>query len=378
MAVVAASTRIGERHVMEAPPEAQLMSHMPLCPRMYFPPQPFMDTDPADGPISVAYQFQPQVFSIHSKFPCPNTGQYNDRFESFFLHPALKNTMPASNQANVCGYVQAAMNDEDGSSDLKTFNIAMNNLRLVYASIQAWCFYLWRDIDDFHRGMSGLRGTARPIAFWDLRTAVDCDVDFGDWASEVCPHRIRIITTRGNLFFRVEHPEDVPIWYKAIKKVMQEWAWQHTQTVDRDLHREKRWPAARGIAKALLNTSPIGSRAMAILYHCYDIDYNNVLMVGEVMVLIQEVMAGIMCEEGRAEGEDRSVAVQCALSRFEDQEDLYDRAQKFVRRCTDATTGKIKKDNFIRFGHAALCEALDLPTPVDFDAYQPPDACSVM
>eukprot|EP00928_Gymnodinium_smaydae_P081092 TRINITY_DN6466_c0_g1_i1.p1 TRINITY_DN6466_c0_g1~~TRINITY_DN6466_c0_g1_i1.p1 ORF type:complete len:382 (-),score=68.31 TRINITY_DN6466_c0_g1_i1:63-1208(-) len=370
----------GERHVIDAPEAAKGMAHTPLMPRMHFPPQPEMDSAPEDGPLTVAYRLAPNVSRIYAKNPCPDTGQYLGRFESLLPHPAVQGSrlLPAPGN-DVCGYVQACSQMEpDTRYDLEVLHVGLNELRLVYAAINGWCLQFWRSQDEFQAGMSGLRNAPRPFAWWDLRNAFDVDVDFLDWSAEVCPHRMRVLMKQGLLYFRIEHPEDVPLWYRAIKRLIQEATINNVRLRDRGLHQQKRWPAAVGLATAMLNSSPIGERALAITFHCYDIDYDCQLGAGEVMVLIQELVAGIIHAEQRSEGQDRDSAVISAASRVSEDE-LFERAQRFLRRCSDVATGSIRKDAFIRRGHAAMLEALDLPCAEEFEqdaGYT--DACSLM
>mmetsp|Transcript_20706 Transcript_20706/g.57832 ORF Transcript_20706/g.57832 Transcript_20706/m.57832 type:complete len:382 (+) Transcript_20706:119-1264(+) len=356
-------------HLIEPPPTAFAMKSVPLMPRQRFPPQHVMDSDPLDGPYSVAYNLQPSVSQIASKRPSPHTPQYLRRIESKFTHPAMREALaPPGHSSDVCGYVQAAFADEANAAtnkeELDRFCIGHNEARLVYACISGWVLMFWRSGEDFEAGIRGARGSPRPLMWWDLREAWDVDVDFLDFRTEVCPHRIRIMMKKGNLYFRVEQPEDVPVWYLAIRRLVQDYAWHRVQVRDTELHQIKRWPAAKGLGNCLLTGSPIGERALAIAFHCYDIDYDCELRVGEIMVFLQELLAAMIADEGRAEGSDRNTAVMSAESRLPADE-LYDRAVRFQRTCCGGAMGFVKKDDFINQGYVAMLEAMDLGGPAD-------------
>lgn len=381
----------GRSRLIEPPPSAAAMKNMPLKPRINFPPQPVMDSAPQDGPITVAYGFQPTVAAMYAKTPSPMTAQYLHRMESRYPHPLemQAHCLPGPpERTDVRGYIQAAVHDEDhfaaNAREIAENGIAHNKLRLVFAEISGWVMNFWRTEEEFHVGREdlmqghpyGLRGRPRPMAVWNLKAAYDVDIDFLDFNTEICPHRIRVLTDKGNIFFRVDNPEDVPLWYMAIKKIIQDANWYYVQSRDRELHKDKRWPAAVGLASCLINGSPIGERALSIAFQCYDIDYDCTMRAGEVMVLIQELIAALLTAEGRAEGAERSTAVLSALSRLPGGVDeLFDRAQRFVRRCTTVACGRIQREDFILHGQEAMLEALDL-LPEEQKAKQ--GACSVM
>eukprot|EP00929_Paragymnodinium_shiwhaense_P003725 TRINITY_DN10434_c0_g1_i2.p1 TRINITY_DN10434_c0_g1~~TRINITY_DN10434_c0_g1_i2.p1 ORF type:complete len:378 (-),score=61.69 TRINITY_DN10434_c0_g1_i2:116-1249(-) len=251
--------------------------------------------------------------------------------------------------------------------------------RIVFAAISGWTLAFWQSYEDFEAARHhGPKGPA-PIHWWDLRQVQDLTVDFEDINAVECPHRLRLLMLKGNLYFRVEAPEDVPVWVAAIRKVVEEAGWVYVKERDTPLHQQKRWPAAVGLARAVSSGAPIGERALAIAYHLYDIDFNTELRLGEIMLLILELHAAILTCEERAEGGDRLTAVVSAESRFHRGE-LFLRALHFRRRCCPAQAVAIKKDGFINNGHAAILEAFDL-LPDGNPGHHPGDggeACAVM
>merc|ERR1719343_136536 len=67
------------------------MKGIPPKPHYAFPPQPVMDNDPKDGPVSVAFDMQPTLIQVASKWPSPNTPQYLNRVEARFPpHPSCR------------------------------------------------------------------------------------------------------------------------------------------------------------------------------------------------------------------------------------------------------------------------------------------------
>jgi len=324
-----------------------------------------MDSAAEDGPISVAFNMRPSLRTMIPKRPSPDTLQYPNRMESWLQEKQLVGKLPR-HPADVCGYVQAAITDEHDHSaknkaEYHRLGFQHNEVRLVFQSISGWVLMVWRSQEEFEEGIHGDRRAPRPIAWFDLREAVDLEVTIGDYFQDLCPHLIRILMKSGNYYFRVELPEDVPVWYMAIKRLIQDACIDDVRLRDTETHKMKRWPAACGIAKAILGGWPIGERALAIAFHCYDIDYDCALKTGELMVLIQELLAAMLHDEGRAEGQDRATAVMSAASRVS-EDDLYERAIRFRRRCDNHCEGKVRKDNFIIYGHSAILEALDMGT----------------
>ncbi|CAE7273637.1 unnamed protein product, partial [Symbiodinium microadriaticum] len=111
----------------------------------------------------------------------------------------------------------------------------------------------------------------------------------------------QILMHGGNLGFAVEGEEDVPVWYNAVRSVIRDCAWHQATRSETPESRRKRWAAAKGVASALLDGRPLGSRAMAILFHCYDTDMDCVLRLGEAMLLLLELYAGLLHVGGTAE-----------------------------------------------------------------------------
>lgn len=334
----------------------------PLMPRMAFPPQPMMDSAKDDGPISVAFNLQPSLQAVRPTRPCPDTRQYLNRWESWLLerplaHPSISN--------DVAGYVQAAIEDLEGNhaasneNEYMKFGIRHNEYRLVYQSISGWVLNMWQSEEDFEEHQFGAYSKPRPIVWWDLRQAHDVDVEIVDVDNDICPNRIRVLMSRGALFFRVELPENVPVWYMAIKNIIMESSLAHVKACDSEVKQSKRWPAACGLAQAMASGWPIGERAMAIAFHVYDIDYDCALRLGEIVILLREIVAGMLHAEGRAEGADRDVAVASASSRIPEAE-LCDRALSLRRRLDPRGDGCVRKDEFVLLGHEAIMEALDL------------------
>merc|ERR1719401_233332 len=75
------------------------------------------------------------------------------------------------------------------------------------------------------------------------------------------------------------------------------------------------------------------------------------------MVLLQELIAALVHDEGRAEGADRNLAVFSASHRVSEDE-LFDRAVRLRRRLCPYCDGKVRKDDFIMNGAPAISEAL--------------------
>eukprot|EP00971_Amphidinium_carterae_P274353 5444512-Amphidinium_carterae.1 len=126
--------------------------------------------------------------------------------------------------------------------------------RLVYAATNGWTLQFWTSQDEFEHGVRGpQRGGTRPFAWWDLRNAYDVMVDISDIELDRCPHRIAVLTRGGNIFFRIEFSEDVPIWYFAIRRIIQDAFFARVDSQDTRQKELKRWPASVGIARALVH-----------------------------------------------------------------------------------------------------------------------------
>jgi hypothetical protein len=315
-----------------------------------------MDQNPKDGPISVAAKMQPSLRSIKQQRPCPLTAQY------IHQDPALSKRVPAQprDSVDICGWVVAAVDPGDPNvSDVNAMNVHSHPSRMAFQCISGWTLLLWRSQDDFEAGIYGARRAPRALAWFDLRRAWSVNVDVGKHQEDLVPYRITLNMDSGNYYFCVDAPEDVEAWYTAFRCLLQDAAWNRVRSIDTKAHQMKRWPAACGIAGVLLDGGPLGARALAVLFHAYDMDYDCVLRLGEIMVLIQELVAGAICAEGRAEGEDRNSAVYSARFRLP-EEDVFNRAMVFRRRCDQHGDGKVRKDDFILCGQEAICEALGL------------------
>jgi len=181
----------------------------------------------------------------------------------------------------------------------------------------------------------------------------------GDKNFDVASAQFTILMDGGNLSFGVEGDDDVPVWYNAVQNVIRDAAWHRATISDSVVRRRKRWAAACGVASALLDGRPLASRAMAIVFHCYDTDMDCVLRLGEAMLLLLEVYAALLHAGGAAEGSTMDVAISSANSRFP-RDVQFQKALLFRRRCDESNDGKIGKDEFVNFGQAALLEALEL------------------
>mmetsp|Transcript_76101 Transcript_76101/g.219813 ORF Transcript_76101/g.219813 Transcript_76101/m.219813 type:complete len:416 (-) Transcript_76101:79-1326(-) len=353
--------RFGGPQMMRPRPPAVIPPNMPLCPDIELPPQPLMDSAFEDGPISVAYGLQVSAGGIRPQRPCPATAQYVHRgaarrWEQQTAHQPRPT-------ADICGWVLATVNpgvneerdDDDGAPPPEA---DVNEFRLVFQCISGWTLMLWRSQEEFEEGIHGHRRAPRAVAWFDLRNAFDVHVESGDPTSHLAANRVTVMMRTGSFYFCVELPEDVPIWYEGIRRVIQDYDWQRIRLRDTDLHRRKRWPAARGIVDALfVRGSPVAERAMAILFHAYDIDYDCCMRVGEFMVLLQELIAALVHRAGLAEAADRDEAVASAASRVSEDE-LFDRAMVVRRRLCREDDGKVRKDEFVLQGVAAIIEAL--------------------
>jgi len=262
-------------------------------------PQPMLDSDPVDGPVSVAYGLRPELVEIRRKLPAPATKQYlhkelfrqNERTVDFHPRP----------DADVAGFVLAT-GDPNGAfggphpaneDERERMNLDMNDQRLVFQCISGSAMMHWNNQQDFNLGIYGARRAPRPIAWWDLRKAYDVVVELGDPDFDVAAAKFTVNMFGGNLEFCIEVEEDIPVWYNAIRSVIQDAAWHHSQQGETPARTRKRWPAAVGVAQAIAESRPLGERALAILFHLYDADMDCSMKLGEIMLLILEIYAAL-------------------------------------------------------------------------------------
>eukprot|EP00429_Kryptoperidinium_foliaceum_P020132 CAMPEP_0176028200 /NCGR_PEP_ID=MMETSP0120_2-20121206/13838_1 /TAXON_ID=160619 /ORGANISM="Kryptoperidinium foliaceum, Strain CCMP 1326" /LENGTH=351 /DNA_ID=CAMNT_0017361409 /DNA_START=165 /DNA_END=1220 /DNA_ORIENTATION=- len=334
----------------------------PPCPEMSLPPQSVMDAAPEDGIISVAARLPLFEGSIHPVRPHPFTQQYMPRGATFrFKAELTKQPRPSG---DICGWVLAAPYPDqlDNLPFAGGFlqDALGSDVQASFQCVSGWTLMLWRSQEDFEAGIHGYRRAPRAMAWFDLRSAFDVIVESGDPRSHVAPYRITIRMKTGNYYFCLEVAEDVPMWCEAIRRVIQDYSWQQVLARDTPLRTSRRWPAACGIAEAIcVRNAPIGERAMAILFHAYDIDFDCALRVGELMLLIQELLAATMCLDGHAEHADRALAVASASLRLP-EDDLFDRAMLFRNHLCPERDGKVRKDEFILHGASALMQVLGL------------------
>lgn len=358
-------SQMGPGHMVSGP---VLGPRMPLMtPPFPQTPQPLLDSDPADGPVSVAFGLKQEVVETRAKYPAPATLQYIQRRAAVLREEEIKRQCQPAAESDVCGWVMAT-NDANGSyggrhpdNDVSAdrMNLHFDDFRLVYQAISGTALLHWASMEDFKVGIFGARRAPRPIAWWDLRKAYDIVVQPGDPHFDMAAAQFTILMHGGNLGFAVEGEEDVPVWYNAVRSVIRDCAWHQATRSETPESRRKRWAAAKGVASALLDGRPLGSRAMAILFHCYDTDMDCVLRLGEAMLLLLELYAGLLHVGGTAEGATMDVAVQSANSRFP-PDVQFEKALFLRRRCDQSNDGKIGKDEFVNFGHAALLDALQL------------------
>lgn len=329
-----------------------------MVPDVALPPQRMMDSNPRDGPLSVAFHVQPGLHSISQVRPSPKTGQYK---EDPFL-PRRPKVQPRES-VDICGWVVDSINPENprpsNSVEAGLLNIFHHNTRMVFQCISGWNLMIWRNQEDFEAGIYGARRAPRAVAWFDLRRAWGVNVDIGSHEIDAVPYRVTVNMDSGNYYFCVDAPEDVEAWYQALRHTIHDASRNRVRSVDTKTHQEKRWPAACGIADVLLYGDPVGDRALAILFHAYDVDYDHVLRLGEIMVLIEELLAGLLAAEGRVEGSDRDFAIMSAKSRVSEDE-IFSKAWQFRRRCDQTGDGKVRKDDFILYGQEAMLEALDI------------------
>jgi len=337
----------------------------PLIPARSFPPQRQMDSAPEDGPVSVAARSRAEVIRIFQQRPCPNTKQYAQfqpavqQFQESKLHsPGHANDM--------YGWVMAAEHGDgtDDALDAEYMDLQLDEFRRVFQCISGWILMMWRSEEDFKEGIFGARRAPRPLAWWDLRQAWDVrlDVREASWEDESGASKVTVMTSNGNMHFCVEFHEDLPLWYNAIRGLIKDNYLRSMQVRDTPLHQRKRWPAAVGLAEALAIGSPICERALCIAFHLYDLDCDLFLRAGELMLLIQELAAGSLASEGRAEGQDRTTALNSVHSRLP-EEHLFESAMLLRRRLDTVGDGRVRKEDFVRAGPAALLEALGVGGP---------------
>lgn len=341
---------------------------MTAGPRPYaLRPQPLMDSDPADGPVSVAYGMKKELVEIRQKYPAPATSQYIHREASVLREKEILQECRPSPESDVCGWVMATADpngsyggdhpDNDYSAD--RMNLKFDNFRLVFQCVSGTALMHWASEEDFKIGIFGARRAPRALAWWDLRKAYDVVVQPGDPSFDIAAGQFTILMYGGNLSFAVESEQDIPIWYNAVRAVIRDAAWhQATKAGGRDQQR-KRWHAATGLARALLNGRPIASRALAVTFHLYDIDMDCVFRLGEVMLLIKEVYAAMIQDSGLAEGATMDLALQSSSFRLP-LDMLFEKALIFRRQCDQSNDGRISKVEFARFGHEALLEAVSM------------------
>eukprot|EP00420_Gonyaulax_spinifera_P020390 CAMPEP_0197902766 /NCGR_PEP_ID=MMETSP1439-20131203/54250_1 /TAXON_ID=66791 /ORGANISM="Gonyaulax spinifera, Strain CCMP409" /LENGTH=424 /DNA_ID=CAMNT_0043523821 /DNA_START=21 /DNA_END=1296 /DNA_ORIENTATION=+ len=337
-------------------------------------PQRMLDSAPEDGPPSVAYNLQAEIQHVGQMRPCPNTKQYIHRGLSRQQEAKM---MQPNHSCDICGWVFATVDasDTEGHAKEDILHLRLDEFRAVFQCISGWTLMIWRSQDDFEDGIYGARRAPRPLAWWDLRKAWDVHVEVGDAQADLVPNRITVMTSTGNLYFCVELTENVPVWFFAIRTLIKENYVHQVAMKDSVPHQRKRWPAACGLARALVSGQPIGDRALAIAFHLYDIDYDSVLQAGELMVLVKELFAGLLSVEGRAEGQDRATGIISVEHRVP-EDDLFERATRFRRRCDATGDGRVRKDDFLRCGHIAMLEALDLPGSMAVATSGPPTASS--
>eukprot|EP00931_Biecheleriopsis_adriatica_P092072 TRINITY_DN6589_c0_g1_i1.p1 TRINITY_DN6589_c0_g1~~TRINITY_DN6589_c0_g1_i1.p1 ORF type:complete len:419 (-),score=69.50 TRINITY_DN6589_c0_g1_i1:72-1154(-) len=328
-------------------------------------PQPMLDADPEDGIVSVAYGLKEEVVDIRAKFPAPDTRQYIHRGAARAREKQMLDFHP-SEESDVCGWVMAT-SDANGSyggahpendESSGTMNLHHNDFRLVYQCVSGTSLMHWASQEDFKLGIYGARRAPRALAWWDLRKAYDIVVELGDPDFDVAAATFTVLMHGGNLSFAIEGEKDTPIWYNAVRSVIQDYAWYSALKSDNQERKRKRWAAICGTASALIEGRPLGERALAILFHCYDTDMDCTIRLGEIMVLIVELTAGLLKLSGIAEGQaGMEIAVQSAESRLPKQE-LFERALCFRRRCDQSNDGKIDKSEFVHFAPGALVEAV--------------------
>lgn len=341
-------------------------------------PQRVLDSMENDGPLSTAYQIKPHVIGIRPKYPAPATGQYPYRYDA----RKLENWGMIKSHEEIQGYAQASIDADAGSGmseeELQGLNLGHREDRLVFMVISGWALMMWRSEEDFQRGQYGARNAPRPLGWWDMRKAHDVAVETGTDETDKCPHRIAVLTNGGVVYFRVPYAEDVHIWYNGIRGLIRDYNYNFIKSRDTKHHQQKRWPCAISIAECLERGLPLGERAMASAFHCYDIDYNCILGVGEIMIMIEEIEAGIRHNAGLAEAKDRDSAMESALSMFAGGlNEIFERAMTLRNACDKDGNGQVRKDEFMQNGQYLLSQALGF-SPSGGHIGNAPDACSVM
>lgn len=358
---------------------------VPLMPMVNFPPQPVMNSFKDDGPLSVAFRMPPaSLQGIRQKIPCPDTMTYPNRMESFMLE---RNITAPKHPTDICGWVQASVHAEGFETanevEQNIMGVNHNEFRLVFQCISGWILMQWRSQEDFEEGIHGARRAPRCLAWFDLRQAFDVFVEVGDHMEELCPHRISVLMNSGILFFRVELPEDVPVWYNAVRRLIQDAAIHRMRSRDTELHQMRRWPVACMIASKLRAGIPLDDETLEAAFHSFDNDYDCVLRVGELCLMVEELKAGLINASGIAEGQDRGVAI---LSVRDGEDYIFDKAIQMRRICDGKGCGTVNKDDFLRFGHGALLQAMDMGVAYDQHTDEFPaagmekrqDVCSMM
>jgi hypothetical protein len=377
----------------------------------YLTSQEFADSMPEDGIISSAYRVK--THATHQKmvdgkiqdvvtwnpyyigtrpspsYVAPATAQY---MEGQFLDSASRKLEGMSqirvNSEEIEGYVQAhydADADSANEQELAMFNLGHRDDRLVYLVLSGMALMMWRSKEDYMLGKYNTRGAPRALAWFDMKKAFDIAVQKGDAELDHCPHRIAVQVSSGVVFFRVPEGEDVELWYYGIRGCIRDFNYAWINSRDTVHHQEKRWPCAIGLARQLRSGSPVGDRAMAIAFHCYDIDYDCKMRIGEIMILILEVKSAMWFLTGMQECSERDLAVEyamCNLSPINSKEDglnqIFERAMTFRNNCDANGNGDVAKDEFMRLGHAELCIAMDQSNSSDGRVGRQGDTCNFM
>lgn len=356
----AKGTKVGTGRIL-----GDFVTDDPFIPMGIFPPQPMMDSAREDGPVSVAFGLQPRLVDIQSAVPSPNTRQYRDRVDA--NRRLLELTQPPR-EADMCGSVIASILAEDAEqanyADAELQGIQHNEFRRVWQSISGFALMIWRDQTDFEEGVYGARRAPRPIGCWDLRTAFDIRLDTGDPRQFMVANRICVLMTKGTYFFCCQQPEDVPMWMRALRKVLETGSFSRALQMNTGYLQEKRWPAVVGVAQSLLQGLYVGNLAMAVLFHSFDMDYDCKLRLGELMFLVMELLGAVYyhTSHGAAEGTTRDGAVMAAVAPLPDG-DIFEHALTFRRACDRKRQGYVDKDEFITWGLDAICQMLELPVP---------------
>lgn len=293
---------------------------------------------------------------------------------------------------DIRGYVQASVEpDADtgiSQDDLSQMHLDHRDDRMVYMVLSGWALQMWRSKEDHERGQYGQRNAPRPLGWWDMRKAHDVAVEQGTevkWENKQnhfdvvrCPHKLAVLTNEGVVFFRVPYAEDVHIWYHGIRGLIRDYNYEFIKSRDTKHHQQKRWPCAIGLAECLSRGAPVGERAMASAFHCYDLDYNCMMGVGEIMIMIEEIEAGVRHNSGLAEAKDRDEAVASGLSKFEGGlNEIFERAMVLRNACDKDGNGVVRVDEFIKYGQEQMAIALGFAQSGGHLG-RAEDACSLM